>query len=137
MACFQKTFRLRTSDHNQIIDITSEVEAAVVQAGIQAGLCTVYTPHTTAAITINESADPNVGTDVLTALGRLIRDHDGWLHDRIDNNAAAHIKSALVGPSETIPVNGGHLQLGTWQNVFFCEFDGPRPDRRVIVTVVG
>jgi len=107
----------------------------VREAGAESGLCTVYTPHATAAITINENADPNVGTDFLRALARAVPEHENWLHDRVDDNAAAHIKSALVGPSETIPIQDGKLALGTWQNVFFCEFDGPRSTRRVIVSV--
>ena len=95
------------------------------------------TPHATAAITVNENDDPNIGTDFLRALAKMVPEHDGWLHDRIDNNAAAHIKSALVGPSVTIPVIDGKLALGTWQNVFFCEFDGPRRERRVIVSIAS
>ena len=75
--------------------------------------------------------------DFLRALGTMVPEHDGWLHDRIDNNAAAHIKSAIVGPSESIPIDGGRLALGRWQNVFFCEFDGPRSERKITVTIVG
>jgi secondary thiamine-phosphate synthase enzyme len=97
----------------------------------------VYTPHATAAVAINENDDPNIGTDLLAALRKVIIEHDGWLHDRVDNNAAAHIKAAIVGPGETIPLSEGRLLLGTWQNVFLCEFDGPRTSRRVVVTVVG
>jgi secondary thiamine-phosphate synthase enzyme len=137
MACHQKTFTVRTRTHHEVVDITEEVKSAVADSGIANGLCGVYTPHATAAITINENDDPNIGVDLMTALGKVIIEHDGWLHDRVDDNAAAHIKSAIVGPSETIPVTGGHLVLGTWQNVFLCEFDGPRSERRVIVTVVG
>jgi len=91
---------------------------------------------TTAAVTINENADPNIGTDFLNALRKMIVEHDGWLHDRIDDNAAAHIKSALVGPSVVIPISAANLSLGTWQNVFLCEFDGPRT-RQLIVSVVS
>ena len=119
------------------MDITEEVKNVVAAAGIASGLCAVYTPHATAAITINENDDPNIGVDFLAALRKLIIEHDGWLHDRVDDNAAAHIKSALIGPSETIPITGGRLVLGTWQNVFLCEFDGPRAERRVVVTVLG
>jgi secondary thiamine-phosphate synthase enzyme len=130
------TLTLSTSARFEVHDITPQVADAVRQSGAREGICTVFTPHATAAVTINENDDPNVGVDLLDALGRLIREHDGWRHDRVDDNAAAHIKAAIVGPSETIPVAGGKLALGTWQNVFFCEFDGPRPSRRVHVTVV-
>jgi secondary thiamine-phosphate synthase enzyme len=137
MACFQRTITVRTSVHNEVLDITEEVNNVVAASGITAGVCAVYTPHATAAITINENDDPNIGVDFLSALRKLIIEHDGWLHDRVDDNAAAHIKSALIGPSESIPVSGGRLLLGTWQNVFLCEFDGPRAERRVVITVVG
>lgn len=130
------TLTLSTSARFEVHDITSQVADAVRESGAREGICTVFTPHATAAVTINENDDPNVGVDLLDALGRLIREHDGWRHDRVDDNAAAHIKAAIVGPSETIPVVGGKLALGTWQNVFFCEFDGPRPSRRIVVTVV-
>ena len=137
MACFQRTFTLETSKHNEVRDVTEQVSKVVAESGTLAGQCTVYTPHATAAITINENADPNIGVDFLKALQKMVIEHDGWLHDRVDNNAAAHIKSALVGPSETIPISDGRLTLGTWQNVFFCEFDGPRRTRKIIVSVIG
>jgi secondary thiamine-phosphate synthase enzyme len=137
MAAYQKTFQVRTTAHNEVIDVTAEVKRAVADSGVRQGICAVYTPHATAAITINENDDPNIGTDFLQALRKMVIEHGGWLHDRVDNNAAAHIKSALVGPSESIPVAEGGLVLGTWQNVFLVEFDGPRAARRVIVTIVG
>lgn len=130
------TLTVSTSAKFAVHDITAEVAAAVRESGARDGLCTVFTPHATAAVTINENDDPNVGVDLLDALGRLVKEHDGWRHDRVDDNAAAHIKAAIVGPSETIPVRDGRLALGTWQNVFLCEFDGPRPSRRVHVTVL-
>ena len=130
------TLSVSTSAKFEVHDITSQVAAAVRESGARDGLCTVFTPHATAAVAINENDDPNVGVDLLDALGRLIREHDGWRHDRVDDNAAAHIKAAIVGPSETIPIRDGRLALGTWQNVFLCEFDGPRSSRRVHVTVV-
>jgi secondary thiamine-phosphate synthase enzyme len=126
---------IETTKRYAIIDVTPQIAAAVAASGTTAGLCSIYTPHATAALTINENADPNIGVDLLRALDRLIPEHDGWLHDRIDNNAAAHIKAAIIGPSETVPIVDGKLALGTWQNVFFCEFDGPRGARRVIVSV--
>jgi len=136
VTCFQQTFSVHTSAHNQVLDVTAQVRRIVRDAGVEQGQCTVYTPHATAAVTINENADPNIGTDFLNALRKLIVEHDGWLHDRIDDNAAAHIKSALVGPSEVVPISGGRLALGTWQNIFLCEFDGPRT-RQVIVSVIA
>jgi secondary thiamine-phosphate synthase enzyme len=132
----QKVLTVRTTAAEQVLDITREVQEFVRETGVETGLCALYTPHATAAITINENDDPNVGTDFLRALGQAVPEHDGWLHDRVDDNAAAHIKSALVGPSETVPIQNGKLALGTWQNVFFCEFDGPRSSRRVIFSVV-
>jgi secondary thiamine-phosphate synthase enzyme len=127
----QKTFTVTTERKHQVVDITSEVEKLARE--VETGLCTVYTPHATAAIAINENDDPNIGVDLMRALDKMVPEHDGWLHDRVDDNAAAHIKAAIVGPSETIPIAGGKLSLGTWQNVFLCEFDGPRASRRVIV----
>jgi secondary thiamine-phosphate synthase enzyme len=137
MPVHRAAFTIRTSEHNQVVDITRRVEEVVRAAGFDSGVCAIYTPHATAAITVNENDDPNIGVDFLRALGMMVPEHDGWLHDRIDNNAAAHIKSAMVGPSESIPVEDGRLALGRWQNVFFCEFDGPRAERRITVTIVG
>jgi secondary thiamine-phosphate synthase enzyme len=137
MASFSASFTLRTHAHDAVHDITGEVQRVLSDSGVREGVCTVHTPHATAAITVNENDDPNIGTDFLRALTRMVPDHDGWLHDRIDNNAAAHIKSAIVGPSVSIPVIAGKLALGTWQNVFFCEFDGPRRERKVLVTIVS
>ncbi len=136
MAHFSRVFSVTTQEHHQIVDITGKVKQAWRESGVNEGQLTVYTPHATAAITINENDDPNIGTDLLRALSKMVVEHDGWLHDRVDNNAAAHIKSAIVGPSETIPIMDGRLCLGTWQNVFLCEFDGPRSERRVVVSIV-
>jgi secondary thiamine-phosphate synthase enzyme len=129
------TFHLETKKKWGIVDITNEVVALLRKADVNSGLCTVYTPHATAAIAINENDDPNIGVDLIHALDKMVKEHDGWLHDRIDNNAAAHIKSAIIGPSETIPIIDGKLALGTWQNIFLCELDGPRSSRRVIVSI--
>jgi secondary thiamine-phosphate synthase enzyme len=137
MGCFTRSFTLRTAEHDAVHDVTREVERILAESGVAEGVCTVYTPHATAAITINENDDPNIGVDLLRSLRKMIPDHDGWLHDRIDNNAAAHIKSAIVGPSTSIPVVAGKLALGIWQNVFFCEFDGPRRERKVVVSIVS
>ena len=137
MPVVHHSFEVATSAHHEVVDVTAQVRSAVAAAAIADGLCTVYTPHATAAVTINENDDPNIGIDLQRALGSMIPEHDGWLHDRVDNNAAAHIKAAIVGPSETIPIIAGRLALGTWQNVFLCEFDGPRRERKVLVTIHG
>lgn len=124
---------IRTSSKNQVIDITSQVDEIVGNSGISEGTCHVYVSHTTASITINENADPNIGGDLLEALNRLVPE-GVWQHDKIDDNGAAHIKASLIGPSETIPVRDGKLLLGTWQAVMLVEFDGAR-ERQLIVTV--
>ena len=105
-------------------------------ANYKVGLLHLFTQHTSASLTINENADPNIGKDIISALNKTIIEHDGWLHDKMDNNAAAHIKSAIIGPSETIPIKDSELLLGTWQDVFLCEFDGPK-NRNIIITIIG
>lgn len=131
-------FSLSTSRKHEVVDITAQVrELCERLRSTDNALCHVFTPHATAAITINENDDPNIGEDLQTALRKSVVEHDGWLHDKVDNNAAAHIKAAILGPSEAIPIVEGKLALGTWQNVFLCEFDGPRQTRRIIVSVVS
>ena len=127
-------FTVSTKGHNEIVDITEEVRSAVRESGVKSGVVTVYVPHATAAITINENADPQLPLDILDALDKLVPKHGKYRHDRIDDNAAAHIKAAIIGPSESIPIENGNLVLGTWQNIFLCDFDGPR-SRKVIVAV--
>ena len=124
---------LRTRKTQEMIDITQQVADEVRRTGVKDGLCLVFVPHATAAVVINENADPNVCQDILDAMGRLVPE-GAWRHDRIDNNAAAHIKATILGPSETVQVRGGALRLGTWQSLMLVEFDGPR-DRTVIVEV--
>jgi secondary thiamine-phosphate synthase enzyme len=126
---------IRTRKTQEMIDITSQVGEVVRSSGVASGLCLVYVPHATAAIVINENADPNVCQDILDALGRMVPE-GAWRHDRVDNNAAAHIKATILGPSQAIPVREGGLRLGTWQSVMLVELDGPR-DRTVIVEVRG
>ncbi|MBI3989618.1 MAG: YjbQ family protein [candidate division NC10 bacterium] len=126
-------FYVKSNRKFQMIDITAKVQEIVKKTGVEEGICCVYTPHATAAITVNENADPNVCEDFLDALAKLIPEGI-WRHDRIDNNGAAHIKAALIGPSEAIPVRDGRLLLGTWQAVMLVELDGPR-ERKVIVEV--
>jgi secondary thiamine-phosphate synthase enzyme len=125
--------RIQTSRKYQVLDITSQVAEAVKKVHIADGLCHVYVSHTTAAITINENADPNIGVDLVEALNRLIPEGI-WQHDKIDDNGAAHIKASIIGPSETIPLRNGKLLLGTWQAVMLVEFDGPRT-RQLVVSV--
>ncbi len=137
MASKTRTFRYETSAHDEVIDVTADVKRAVAESGVADGQCLVYTPHATAAVVINENDDPNIGRDLLRALEALVPTRNEWLHDRIDGNAAAHIKSAMLGPSETIPIERGRLVLGTWQNVFLVELDGPRRERRLVVSVLG
>ena len=128
-------FVIRTRKSQEMVDITERVVALVRQSGISEGICLVYVPHATAAVAINENADPNVCEDILDALAHVIP-QGGWRHDRIDKNAAAHIKATILGPSEIVPVREGRLRLGTWQSVMLVELDGPR-ERTVIVDVRG
>ena len=132
---FNTTFNVRTAGRDQMLDITPRVAEAIREAGITSGQATVYVPHTTAGVTINENADPDVIHDVLAALDKAVPWRQGF-YEHGEGNSAAHVKSSLVGCSVTVPVAGGRMALGTWQAVFFCEFDGPRT-RRVIVSVAG
>jgi secondary thiamine-phosphate synthase enzyme len=129
----QAEFHIRSQHKYQMLDITRQVADIVRRADVPEALCSVYVTHATAAVVINENDDPNVCVDVLDALDKLIPE-GVWRHDRVDNNAAAHIKAAVLGPGETIPVRDRELVLGTWQAIMLVELDGPR-DRRVIVTV--
>jgi secondary thiamine-phosphate synthase enzyme len=129
----QSEFHIRSHRKYEMLDITGRVADIVRQSQAAEGICSVYVTHATAAIIINENYDPNVCEDVLDALGKLIPE-GVWRHDRVDNNAAAHIKSAILGPGETIPVREGKMVLGTWQAIMLVELDGPR-DRRVVVTI--
>jgi len=126
-------FRIRTTAKREMIDLTERVAAIVAETRSAEALCSVYTPHATAAIVVNENDDPNVCVDVLDALDRLIP-AGIWRHDRVDGNAASHIQATILGPGETIPVRDGRLCLGTWQAIMLVELDGPR-ERRVVVTV--
>jgi len=125
---------VKTGSHTQFIDITSKVSEVLQETGIKDGICTVFTPHTTAGITINENADPDVPRDIIKEMEKVVPLNDGYAH--IEGNSAAHIKSSLFGCSETVIIRNGSLMLGTWQSVFFCEFDGPR-NRKVWVEIIG
>jgi len=117
-------FSISTRSRNEFIDITQKVTSIVNKSAKENGVCTVYCPHTTGAITINESADPNVASDINMKLRKLIPKNENYSH--AEGNSDAHIKSSLVGNSVQVIIDNGALQLGTWQGIFFCEFDGPR-----------
>ena len=135
MKIVQEELRVSTQSRSQMIDITSQVRSLVGRTGISDGDVIVYCPHTTAAITINENADPSVPHDMLMTLEELLPQHrSGYRHS--EGNSDSHCKSSLVGCSEQILIKDGSLQLGTWQGIFFCEFDGPR-SRKVVVQIRG
>ncbi len=123
---------LTTRERTCLVDITGEVEQVVAKSGVNDGLCTVFVPHTTAGVTLNENADPSVRQDILSKLAELAPHHGPYRHS--EGNADAHIKAALVGSSVHVPIRQGRLAFGTWQGIFFCEFDGPR-QRRIWVTL--
>jgi secondary thiamine-phosphate synthase enzyme len=128
------SFSVETRSQTECVDITHRVSQIVRESGVRDGICVVFVPHTTAAVTINENADPSVVADVLMEVNKVIPFRDGYRHG--EGNSAAHIKSSLFGASETILIREGDLLLGTWQGLYFAEFDGPRR-RRVEVQVVG
>ncbi len=127
-----REIEIKTKARNELVDITQQVAKVVKEAGIAEGICVVVVPHTTAGVTVNENADPSVKADIIAKLGTLVPAGERYRHQ--EGNADAHIKAALVGTSESLLVQGGTLALGTWQGVFFCEFDGPRT-RQVWVRV--
>jgi secondary thiamine-phosphate synthase enzyme len=129
----EKRVQIRTSQSVQFVNIDQHVEEAVRESGISSGSCIVFVPHTTAGVTINENADPDVVRDMVMAMNKLVPFQDGYHHS--EGNSAAHIKSTLVGPSLTLIVDGGRPLLGVWQSVYFCEFDGPRT-RTVVIKVL-
>jgi secondary thiamine-phosphate synthase enzyme len=117
-------FTVKTRSQTELVDITASIQDVIQESGLEQGLCFVFVPHTTAAVTINESADPSVKSDMLKVINQVIPWEAGYRH--VEGNSPAHIKSTLVGASALIAVEKGRLVLGTWQGVFFCEFDGPR-----------
>ncbi len=129
-----QTLKVKTERRTQLVDVTAQVQKVVAALGVVTGICYLYVPHTTAAITINECADPDVARDVEGALDRLVPAAGPYRHR--EGNSDSHVKSVLVGASQVIHVEGGKLVLGRWQGVFFCELDGPR-DRRLQVKVVA
>ena len=131
----REIIHLRTDARETLVDITDQVRAVVRASDIRDGLVSVYAQGATAAIMIQENWDESVQTDVISCLRKLIP-NGVWLHDAQDGNGDAHLKSGLVGPSETIPLIDGELGLSRWQNIFFCEFDGPRRERRAVVSLI-
>jgi len=131
----QQIITLSTSKKQELIDITDKVNSIVKESKVKEGICNIFAMHATAAIIINENADPNICLDTIDALNKLIKE-GVWRHDSLDGNAASHIKSTILGPSETIPINNGELQLGTWQAVSLVELDGPRK-RNIIIQIIG
>ena len=132
----QHTLQLSSQRREQLIDITASVAALVKASGVQQGIAAVYAQGATAALMIQENWDESVQTDVITLLRKLIP-RGVWQHDEQDGNGDAHLKAGLIGPSETLPIIDGKLGLSRWQNLFFCEFDGPRQDRRVVCTIMA
>jgi len=128
------TLEVRTGAKTELVDLTGRIQRVVADSGVAEGLCHVFVPHTTAGVTINENADPSVKSDILMVLNKLISDKEPYRHS--EGNSPAHIKASLAGPQLTIIVSQGRLLLGTWQGVFFCEFDGPRT-RRVHIKVTS
>ncbi|MDP2971488.1 MAG: secondary thiamine-phosphate synthase enzyme YjbQ [Deltaproteobacteria bacterium] len=128
-----QTLQVRSSKQTEFIDITRLVQEIVQKAGVEGGLCILLVPHTTAAVTINENADPSVPKDILMELNKIVPFEDRYQHT--EGNSPAHIKSSLIGCSQTLFIESGKLLLGTWQGIFFCEFDGPR-NRQVHIKVI-
>ncbi len=131
----QQTIQISTLSHNGLYDITRQVETIVSESGVKTGLVNVYVQGATAGIMIQENWDQSVQNDVVTLFRKLIP-AGIWEHDSQDNNGDAHLKAGIVGPSETIPIIDGKMGLSTWQNIFLCEFDGPRNQRSIVVSVI-
>jgi len=135
MKVFNNSFTVGTNKRCEMIDITDKIQDIIGDVGISEGTAVVYCPHTTAAITINENADPDVVHDILLMLSEIVpHSHSGYRHS--EGNSDAHVKSSIIGCSKTIPLSAGKMQFGTWQAMFFCEFDGPRR-RTVHVQITG
>jgi secondary thiamine-phosphate synthase enzyme len=129
-----ETISVSTSSRSEIVVITSQIQSVVSKSKVKNGICVIYNPHTTSAICINEDADPSVKRDILEELRKFIPENDGYHHS--EGNADSHIKASLMGSSRVVIIRNGKLQLGTWQGIFFCEFDGPR-SRKVYVQIIS
>jgi len=132
----QQTITLATHQREELVDITNQIRSVVEKSSIQEGIAAIYAQGATAAIMIQENWDDSVQTDVIQLLQKMIP-RGVWIHDQQDGNGDSHLKSGLVGPSETIPIICGQLGLSTWQHIFFCEFDGPRKERKVLCTIIA
>lgn len=132
----QRTIQISTPAHNGLYDITTQVEAIIMESGVDSGLVNVYVQGATAGVMIQENWDQSVQNDVIALLQKLIPS-GVWEHDHQDNNGDSHLKAGIVGPQETIPIVDGKMGLSTWQNIFVCEFDGPRKQRNILVTVIS
>lgn len=133
---YQKAIAARTGSREELVDVTGEVQSVISSSKIHSGTVNIYVRGATAVIMIQENWDDSVQLDVVHLLQKIIP-KGKWLHDRQDGNGDSHLKSGLVGPSETVPIVNGQMGLSTWQNIFLCEFDGPRGRREIIVTVIG
>lgn len=129
-----QTFKVQTHKRAEFIDVTDTVRRAAAESGVAEGICCVYAPHTTAGVTINESADPAVQADILRKLEEIVPRDDRYRHS--EGNSDSHIKAGMMGAGATIPIESGRLALGTWQAIYFCEFDGPRT-RSLLVQIIG
>lgn len=125
-------FEINTNRHTEMIDMTRQIQKAVTDSGVRDGICTIFIPHTTAAVTINENADPDVVRDFTTEINKIVPWEDGYHH--FEGNSAAHLKSSMIGFSEQVIIEDGRLILGTWQGIYFCEYDGPRR-RKVLIKI--
>ena len=132
---YLKQIEVRTSRHTQMIDITHQIRSAITESGVRDGICIVFIPHTTAAVTINENADPDVVRDFTTEIGRIVPWEDGYHH--AEGNSAAHLKASMIGFSEQILIADGRPVLGVWQGIWFCEYDGPRTRKAYIKIIEG
>lgn len=128
------TINISTSKKNELLDVTTEVKERIKASGIQTGICSLFVPHTTSAVTINENADPSVKSDVLMSLADIVKDDLAFTHS--EGNSPAHVKSILVGNTQDVLISKGSPVLGTWQGIYFCEFDGPR-ERRIYLKIWG
>ena len=132
----QAEISINTSKKQELVDITHQVQNILSESKIDQGICNIFCKHATGAIIINENYDPNICLDLLDSLNELIP-NGKWRHDKVDGNADSHIKSAILGPSETLPITNNKLMLGKWQSIMFAELDGPRTDRKIVVTNIG
>jgi secondary thiamine-phosphate synthase enzyme len=129
-----RTLTVHTHSRTEFLDLTGQIQTAVQKSGVQEGWCHIFVPHTTAAVTINENADPSVRADIIMVLNKIISDQEAYRH--LEGNSPAHIKASLIGSQLTLMVSKGRLVLGTWQGIYFCEFDGPRA-RKIHLKVVA